>query len=87
MISRRRVSGAAVSKRRVGKTPTRRFSLIDREKINDALADAFAPDLFERLSDRHLGIEQRKIFSRVLDNRRIEIRNAGGRQAFPTSTR
>ena len=60
-----------------GKNSDQTFFAINREKINDALAYAFPPDLFERLSDRHAGIEQRKIFSRVLDDERIEIRTAG----------
>src|SRR5438477_770286 len=61
-----------------GQNPDKTFVGIDREKIDDALADTFTPDAVERFSHGHIRIEQRKIFARVLGYRGIEIRNASG---------
>ena len=54
------------------------FVGIDREKIDDALANAFTPDAIECFGHRHVRIQEREIFTRVLANRGIKIRNASG---------
>ena len=46
-------------------------------KVNDTLAYAFAPDALECFAHGHIVVEQRKILTRVLDNRRLKIGNAG----------
>src|SRR5213596_45345 len=52
------------------------FLLVNRVKVNDAFAHAFASDALERFAYRHVRIQQRKILARMFDNRRVEIRDA-----------
>src|SRR6266581_963636 len=52
------------------------FLPVNRVKVNDAFAHAFASDALERFAYRHVRIQQRKILARMFDNRRVKIRDA-----------
>src|SRR5205085_3452817 len=52
------------------------FVGIDRKKIDNPLTNSFASNTVERCCHCHVCIQQRKIFPRMFDNPRIEIRNA-----------
>ena len=62
-------------------TPTRGWGVlfvdINREEVNDAFSDAFAPDAIEGFRYRELSVEEGEIFARMFDNSRIEVGNAG----------
>ena len=53
------------------------FAFIDRVKINDAFANPFTADRFQRFLDARISLEQREIFARVIKGRRVEIDRAG----------
>src|SRR6266536_1849784 len=53
------------------------LAFIDRVKINDAFTHPFAPDCFQCFSDTGIRFEQRKIFARVIQRRRVKIDRAG----------
>ena len=57
---------------------------VDRIKINYALAHALAPDPLQRFANRHVGVQQRKIFPRMLDDRCVKIGNAAGKLHLAT---
>ena len=52
---------------------------IDRVEINYALTNALAPDPLQRFANRHVRVQQRKIFPRMLEDRRTKIGNAVGK--------
>ena len=54
------------------------FLIVDSIKINDAFTHPFIPDALQRFTHCHSRAEQRKVLARVIDDRRVKIRNGGG---------